>query len=64
MAMIADEKQDIGTQGMPLELSWRNPFSDIRAHLTLREKVDPYCRWAERASKIRARRSNWDANQT
>jgi hypothetical protein len=62
MTMIADEEQDIGTQAIPLELVWRDPFADIRAHLTLREKSDPYCRWAEQARKIRARRANWDAN--
>jgi hypothetical protein len=64
MTMIADEEQDIGTQAIPLELVWRNPFSDVRAHLTLREKGDRYCRWAEQASKIRARRANWDDNHT
>jgi hypothetical protein len=64
MAMIADEERDTGAKGMPLELVWRNTLSDVRAHLTLREKSDPYCRWAEQASKIRARRGNWDANHT
>jgi hypothetical protein len=64
MAMIADEEQDIRAPGMPLKLVWRNPFTDVRTHLKVRERSDFYCQWAEHASKIRARRSNWDDNHS
>lgn len=56
--MIVNEKQEIGAQaqGMPLEVVWRNPRPRIRAYLKAREAKDPYCRWAEQSSKIRAQR--------
>ena len=61
--MILDDEQNIGLQSLPLELVWRNPLARVRAHLRRREKSSPYCQWAEQATKIRARRSNWDASK-
>jgi|CZKH01.1.fsa_nt_gi hypothetical protein len=60
--MIVNEKQKSGAQGMYLEVVWRNPLSRVRASLRSRHASNPYCRWAEQASKIRARRANWDAD--
>ncbi len=60
--MIVGEEQEILAQGMSLEVVWRNPLSHVRASLRARQASDLYCRWAEQASKIRARRSNWDTN--
>jgi len=60
--MIVSEKPKSGTQGMSLEVVWRNPLSHVRASLRSRQASNPYCRWAEQANQIRARRSNWDAN--
>lgn len=54
--MIVKEEQEIGAQGMPLEVVWRNQLPCVRAYLRAREANDPYCRWAEQGSKIRARR--------
>jgi hypothetical protein len=61
-AMIVDEEQEIGPQGMSFEVVWRNPLSKVRADLRAREMNNPYCRWVEQASRIRVRRSNWDTN--
>ena len=60
--MIVIEKQESGAQGISLEVVWRNPLSHVRASLRSREASNPYCRLAEQASQIRARRSNWDAD--
>jgi len=60
--MIAGNDQETRTQGICLEVVWRNPIPHLRAHLRSRRGNDPYCRWAEQAGKIRARRFNWDAN--
>jgi hypothetical protein len=60
--MIVNEKQKSGAQGMSREVVWRNPLSRVRASLRSRQASYPYCRWAEQASKIRARRANWDAD--
>jgi len=60
--MIVSEKQESEVQGMSPEVVWRNPLSRVRASLRSRQASNPYCQWAEQASKIRARRSNWDAN--
>jgi len=60
--MMVSEKQESEAQGMSLEVVWRNPLPHIRASLRSRQASNPYCRWAEQASIIRARRSNWDAN--
>jgi len=59
--MIVGEKQEIRALGMSLEVVWRNPLSHVRASLRSRQASNPYCHWAEQASKIRAWRSNWDA---
>ncbi len=59
--MIVSDKQKNRAQGMSLAVAWRNPLSHVRAFLRSRQASNPYCRWAEQASKIRARRSNWDA---
>ena len=60
--MIVDEEQEAGPQSMSFEVVWRNPLPRVRAFLRAREADNPYCRWAEQASKIRAWRSNWDTN--
>jgi len=60
--MIVGEKQEIRVQSMSLEVVWRNPLPHVRASLRSRQASNPYCQWLEQASKIRARRSNWDAD--
>ena len=60
--MIVIEEQETGAQGMSMEVVWRNPLPHVRASLRLRQASNPYCQWAEHASKIRARRSSSDAN--
>ena len=60
--MISGEEQKIGSQGMSLQIVWRNPRTYVRASLRARQTSDLYYRWAEQAKKIRARRSNWDTN--
>ncbi len=60
--MIVDEAQEIGAQGRSYEVVWRNPLPCVRAFLRAREADNPYCRWAEQASKIRARRSSPDTS--
>jgi len=52
--MIVNEEHESGTQGMPLEVVWRNPLPRVRAYLRAREVNNPYFRWAEQGSKIRA----------
>ena len=59
--MIVDEEQETGPQRISPELVWRNSRSRVNASLRDRKKHNPYCRWAEQASKIRAR-PNWDTN--
>lgn len=54
--MIHDDEQNTGLQSLSLELVWRNPLARLRAHLRTREKSNPYCQWAEQATRIRARR--------
>jgi len=61
--MMLDDEQDIGLGDMPLELVWRNPLARVRAQLRMREKDNPYCQWSQQATKIRARRSNWEARK-
>ena len=60
--MISNEQQKISSQGMSLQIVWRNPRTHVRASLRARQASDLHCRWAEQASKILARRSNWDTN--
>jgi hypothetical protein len=60
--MMASEEQESEAQGMSLEVVWRNPLPHVRASLRSRQASNPYCRWAEQASKLRARRFSWDAN--
>ena len=60
--MSVIEKQKSGAEAMSLEVVWRNSRPHVRASLRSRQASNPYCRWAEQASKLRARRSNWDAN--
>lgn len=59
--MAVDEKQELGAQDMSIQIVWRNQSASVSANLRGRQQNDPYCRWAEQAGKIRARRSNWDA---
>jgi hypothetical protein len=61
--MIIDETQNVGLHGTPLELVWRNPLARVKTYLRTREKNNAYCEWAKQATKIRARRSNWDASK-
>jgi hypothetical protein len=58
--MISGEHQRISAQCMSLQIVWRNPRTHVRASLRARQASDLYCRWAEQAGKILARRSNWD----
>ena len=60
--MISNEQQTISAQAMSLQIVWRNPRTHVRASLRARQASDLYCRWAEQASKILARRFNWDTN--
>ena len=60
--MVVYEKQTLEPH-TPLEIVWRNQSASVRADLRARQQNNPYCRWAEQAGKIRARRSNWDANR-
>jgi len=60
--MIVSEKQKSRAEGTCLEIVWRNSLPHVKASLRSRQASNPYCRWAEQASNIRARRSNWDAN--
>lgn len=62
LAMVVYEKQTLEPH-TPLEIVWRNQSASVRADLRARQQNNPYCRWAEQAGKIRARRSNWDANR-
>jgi hypothetical protein len=59
--MAVDEKQALAAQGMSIQIVWRNQSASVSANLRAKQQNDPYCRWAEQAGKIRARRSNWDA---
>jgi hypothetical protein len=58
--MIVHGERKIGPQAVSPEIVWRNPLPHMQACLRAREANNPYCRWAEQGSKIRARRSNWD----
>jgi hypothetical protein len=60
--MIIEDEQDTRAEIMPLKVMWRNPLCLVRAELRAKEQSDPYYGWAEQAKKIRARRSNWNAN--
>jgi hypothetical protein len=51
--MFVNEKQKSGAQGMSQEVVWRNPLPHVRASLRSRQASNPYCRWAEQASKSR-----------
>lgn len=62
--MVVSEKQKSSAQRMSLDVVWRNPLPHVRASLRSRQASNPYCRWAEQASKILARRSNWGENHT
>jgi len=60
--MKVSKKQKDAAQGMSMGVVWRNPLPHVMASLRLRQASDPYCRWAEQASKIRARQSSSHAN--
>jgi hypothetical protein len=59
--MIGNKKQQLAAEDMSIQIVWRNQSASVSANLRARQHYDPYCRWAEQAGKIRARRSNWDA---
>jgi hypothetical protein len=59
--MLFGKEEKIGAQDMSLQIVWRNPSTHVSECVRARRAGDPYCRWAEQASKIRAQRSNWDA---
>jgi len=40
--MIVDEEQEIGPQGMSLEVVWRNPLPRVRTFSKTREENNPY----------------------
>jgi hypothetical protein len=56
LAMIANEKKEIGTEPLPFEIVWRNPLALVQAGLRGKEANNPHYGWAEQARKIRARR--------
>jgi hypothetical protein len=60
--MMISQKQNDEPQVVALQVIWRNPLALVRARLRASQASDPYYRWAEQASKICARRANWDAN--
>lgn len=60
--MIISEEHEIGSEVTSLEVVWRNSLGMVQAHLRAKQASNPYYRWAEQATKIRARRANWDAN--
>ncbi len=60
--MITDEEDDVRARAVLLEIVWRNPRCPVLSKLRLREASNLYYGWAEQARKIRARRTNWDAN--
>lgn len=62
--MVVSGEENIGAEVMPLEIVWRNPQALVQAHFRTQEASNPYFRWAEQATRIRARRANWDANHT
>lgn len=62
--MITNEEPDIRAALMHLEIVWRNPQCLVRAQLRVKESTSPYCRWAEQAKKIRARRANWNVTHS
>ena len=59
---MSSGKEKTSSQDMSLQIVWRNPLGHIRASLRARQATDPYCRWAEQASNIRARRSTGDTS--
>ena len=61
--MITDEEDNVRASALPLEIVWRNPLCPVLAKLRLREASNLYYGWAEPGRRIRARRTNWDANQ-
>jgi len=60
--MITDEEDYVRARALPLEIVWRNPLYVVLAKLRRREASSVYYGWAEQGRKIRARRTNWDAN--
>ena len=60
--MITDEEDYVRARALPLEIVWRNPLCLVLAKLRLREASNLYYGWAERARKIRERRTTWGAN--
>jgi hypothetical protein len=36
--MITDEEDSVQARVMPLEITWRNPLTLVRAHLTVKER--------------------------
>jgi hypothetical protein len=60
--MIISEEHEIRAEVTSLEVVWRNSLALVQADLRAKQASNPYYRWAEQATKIRARRANWDAN--
>lgn len=58
------EKQKVGAEAMALAIVWRNPLTLVLAHLRAKEASNPCYGWAEQATKIRARRANWDVHHS
>jgi len=59
---MSTDKKHLRATALPLAITWRNPMGLILAKLRLREASNVYYGWGEQATKIRARRANWEAN--
>jgi hypothetical protein len=57
---MARKEENTAAEAAGLEIVWRNPLVLVQAHLRLNEASNPYHGWAQQATKIRARRANWD----
>ena len=61
---MACKEENTRAEVTGLEVVWRNPLALVQAHLRLKEASNPYYGWAEQATRIRARRSNWDVHRS
>lgn len=60
--MNSHENQRVGAESICLKIIWRNPLAVVQAQLRINESRNHNFGWAERASEIRVRRANWNAN--
>ena len=61
--MTIHKTHHIRAAALPLAITWRNPMGLILAKPRLREASNVYYGWREQATRIRARRANWDATR-